>query len=489
MTDAVVIGSGFAGLAAACGLAKSGWSVTVLEKNDQLGGRARVWQTDGFTFDMGPSWYWMPDVFEAFFARFDRKPSDYYDLVRLDPSYRVLFGAEDVVDLPASRTELRALFETLEPGAGTTLRTFLDQAEFKYRVGMNDYVRRPSLSLTEFADARIVYESARLQMVQSMDQHLRRYFKTDRLRRIMEFPVLFLGGTAKEIPAMYSLMNYADIVGGTWYPMGGLRRVIDGIIALAESLGVRFVTGAEALRIVVRNGKAVTVRTAETDYPADVVVAGADYHHVEQHLLEPEYRTYDETYWNRRLLSPSSLLFYLGVNRRLSGLLHHNLFFDEGLTQHAREIYDTPRWPTKPLFYACCPTQTDPSVAPEGCENLFLLMPVAPGLTDTGETRERYYHLILERLERITRQSIREHVTVKRSYAHNDFVADYRSYKGNAYGLANTLNQTAFFKPTMKPRKVSNLYYCGQLTVPGPGVPPSLISGEIVSDLIGAPAR
>jgi phytoene desaturase len=481
---AVVIGSGFAGLAAACCLAQAGYAVTVLEKNADLGGRARLWHKDGFTFDMGPSWYWMPDVFEEFFARVGKKPSDYYSLVRLDPSYRVFFSPESVMDVPASLDELRRRFEEIEPGAAAQLDKFLAQAAYKYRVGMGDYVRRPSLSLWEFVDARLMGAALRLQMVQSMRSHVAAHFRDPRLVQIMEFPVLFLGGTAREIPAMYSLMNHADIMLGTWYPMGGMAAVTQGIVRLAESLGVQFRTGTEVRRIAIENGVATGVETDEGRETADVVIAGGDYHHIEQELVAPEWRTYTEVEWDRRTLSPSSLLFYLGVNKRLANLRHHNLFFDEGLEQHAHEIYRDPKWPTRPLFYVCCPSQTDPNVAPDGCENLFVLIPVAPGLEDNDATRERYYDLVMSRLEALTGQSVRDAVVVKRSYAHRDFEADYHSYKGNAYGLANTLRQTAFFKPRLRARKVRNLYFAGQMTVPGPGVPPSLISGQIVANLI-----
>ncbi len=435
---------------------------------------------------MGPSWYWMPDVFEEFFARFDKMPSDYYDLVRLDPSYRVFFGLNDAVDVPAQMPELEALFERLEPGSVPKLRAFLREAEYKYRVGMGDYVKRPSLSITEFTDVRLVKEAFRLQMLQSTRTHVQAYFKNPQLQQILEFPVLFLGGTAREIPAMYSLMNHADLVLGTWYPRGGMRKIVDGMVVLAESLGVDLRPNTEARAILLNaNGNADGVRIASGDVLlADFVIGAGDYHHIEQNLLPAQARDYDEAYWDKRTLSPSSLLFYLGVNRKLANLRHHNLFFDEGLDDHAREIYDTPKWPTRPLFYASCPSQTDPTVAPDGCENLFLLMPIAPGLPDDEPTREKYYDVMMARLEKLTNQDIKSSVVVKRSYAVKDFEADYFSYKGNAYGLANTLKQTAFWKPRLKSKKVKNLYYAGQLTVPGPGVPPSLLSGQIVADLI-----
>lgn len=481
---AVVIGSGFAGMAAACCLAQAGLSVTVLEKNDQIGGRARVWKQDGFTFDMGPSWYWMPDVFEKFFARFGKKPSDYYDLIRLDPGYRVYFGEDQIIDVSAEMPALEAVFEKVEPGSARRLREYLAQAAYKYDVGMGNYVWRPSLSIFEFMDARMIGESIRIQMLQPLHKHAAQYFKDPRLLQIIEFPVLFLGGTAHNIPAMYSMMNHADLVLGTWYPMGGMRKIAEGMEALARELGVTLRTETEAHQIVIESGHATGVQTDMETLPADWVVAGGDYHHIEQNLIDAPYRNYTEAQWDKRVLSPSSLLFYLGVSKKLVGLKHHNLFFDEGLEQHAHEIYDDPKWPTRPLFYVCCASQTDPSVAPEGMENIFILIPTAVALDDPETTREHYYNLVMDRLEAMTGQTIRDSVILRRSYAHREFGEDYHSYKGNAYGLANTLPQTAFFKPSLRARKVGNLLFAGQLTVPGPGVPPSLISGQVAANVI-----
>ncbi|QIL77444.1 phytoene desaturase family protein [Hymenobacter sp. HDW8] len=477
----LVIGAGFSGLSAATSLAQRGYQVTVLEKNEGPGGRARVFRAEGFTFDMGPSWYWMPDVFEQYFARFGHRVADFYDLVRLDPSYAVIFGDNDFLDIPAAMPAIRAMFEQLEPGSAVQLDEFLRQAAYKYEVGINKFVHMPGRSLMEFADPRLLVDAVRLDVLQSMSRHVRRFFKHEKLIKLMEFPVLFLGATPENTPALYSLMNYADLALGTWYPRGGMHKIVEGMVQVAQQQGVKLEYNQEVQEIRVENGRATGVQTTAGFRAADIVVAGADYHHAEQQLLAPQHRHYDEKYWDSRTMAPSSLLFYLGVNKRLKNLRHHNLFFDEDFGRHAQEIYEQPQWPTKPLFYASLPSQTDPTVAPEGCENLFLLVPVAPDLADPEETRERYYHLIMDRLERLTGQSIRDAVIYKRSYAHSDFVADYHSYKGNAYGLANTLKQTAIFKPTLKSKKVSNLYFTGQLTVPGPGVPPSLISGQVVA--------
>lgn len=482
MKQVIVIGSGFSGLAVATALATKGFAVTVLEKNSSPGGRARVFEAEGFRFDMGPSWYWMPDVFDNYFAKFGKKTSDYYNLVRLDPSYAVVFEHNETVNLPAGVEQLERLFETMEPGVTPRFREFLSQAAYKYDVGINNFVWKPSRSITEFLSLKLLIDVVRLDVFQSFHSHVRKFFTNQKLLKLMEFPILFLGAISQNTPAMYSLMNYAEIQMGTWYPMGGMHEIVKAMVALAESKGVQFRYDHPVERIDVQQGVATRVITPKGTFEADAVVASADYNHVETSLLSPEYRNYSDEYWDKRIMAPSSLLFYLGINRRIEKLQHHNLFFDEDFTLHAHEIYTEPKWPTKPLFYASAPSKTDPSVAPEGCENLFLLVPVAPNLPDADATRERYYHIIMERLERYVGHDIRSHVVYKRSYAHHDFKSDYHAFKGNAYGLANTLMQTALLKPSLKSKKVKNLYYTGQLTVPGPGVPPSLISGLVVAE-------
>ena len=476
-----IIGSGFAGLAAAALLAKKGFQVTIYEKNDQAGGRARIWQQDGFTFDMGPSWYWMPDVFENYFKLFDKKVSDFYDLKQLDPGYRIYFEKDDILDIPARMESLEALFEHLEPGSAVKLKEFLKQAEYKYQVGMGEYVFRPSHSITEFIDWRLIRESFKIQMLTSMSSHVRKYFKNPKLIKLLEFPVLFLGATPQNTPAMYSMMNYADLVLGTWYPLNGMNEIVKAMVKIAEDHGVKIMLNTEVSHIEVDQKHAKGIETNHGFFAADVVISGADYQHTDQKLLYKQDRNYTEKYWDTRVMSPSSLLFYVGLNKKVEDILHHNLFFDEDFEKHSYEIYEKPQWPSKPLFYVSCTSKTDDNVAPNGCENLFFLIPIAPGLTDDDETREHYFNLILTRFEKIIGQEIRSSIILKRSYALNDFQADYHSFKGNAYGLANTLAQTAFFKPKMRSKKVENLFFTGQLTVPGPGVPPSIISGQVVA--------
>jgi len=480
----IVIGSGFAGLSAATHLAYQGYSVTILEKNEIAGGRARVFKTNGFTFDMGPSWYWMPEVFEKYFEFFGKKRSDYYDLIRLDPSYSIFFGKGEVMNLPATMEKLYELFESYEPGSSDKLKQFLSEAKYKYETGMDDFVHRPGHSIFEFADPRIVTSLFKLQLFSSMAKHVRKLFKNEKLIQLLEFPVLFLGATPDNTPALYSLMNYADMSLGTWYPKGGMHEIIKGMVKLAKEQGVNILLNHEVKSIVVPNGHASEVITDQGSFSADIIIGGADYNHIEQHLLPKRSRVYSPEYWNKRTMAPSSLLFYLGVDKKLEGLHHHNLFFDADFNLHAQEIYEDPKWPSKPLFYACVPSITDETVAPKGKENLFLLVPLAPDLEDTEELREKYFGIIMDRLESQLGIKIRDHIIYKRSYAHNDFKKDYHAFKGNAYGLANTLLQTAFLKPKMKSSKVSNLFYTGQLTTPGPGVPPSLISGKVVSEVV-----
>jgi phytoene desaturase len=486
----IVIGAGFAGLSAASFLAKMGWEVTVIEKHDLPGGRARKFKAEGFTFDMGPSWYWMPDIFERYFNAFGKKVSDYYALKRLDPSYRVYFEKEGW-DIPANYKELQNLLESVEPGAAKALDAFMAEAKFKYDVGVGKLVHNPGLSLTEFLDMDLIQGVFKLDVFQSMKKHVAKFFKHPSIQSLMEFPVLFLGALPEKTPALYSLMNYADIKGGTWYPEFGMYSIVQGMYDLANSLGVQFKLGEEVTSIEVQAGKAVAVHTLKTatgekqQYTIDVLIGAGDYHHIETKLLAPAYQSYSSGYWDSRVMAPSSLLYYVGLNKKLEGVLHHQLFFDTDFGLHGHEIYSDPKWPTRPLFYASVPSVTDPTVAPEGCENLFLLIPIAAGLEgDTEEIRDQYFEMIIQRFEERIGQSIRSSIVYKRSFAVKEFKEEYHSFRGNAYGLANTLLQTANLKPSCKSKKVNNLYYTGQLTVPGPGVPPSLISGEVVAKLV-----
>lgn len=477
----VVIGSGFAGLSAASFMAKAGWDVTVIEKNETPGGRARQLKENGFTFDRGPSFYWMPDVFERYFAQFGKKVADYYTLKRLDPSYRI-FWNDGMTDIPAGFNELKKIFESIETGSAAKLEQYLKGAAYKYEVGMKKLVFKPGRSFTEFLDWQTISGFFKLQVFTSIRKHIAKYFRHPRLRQIMEFPVLFLGALPEDTPALYSLMNYADIKGGTWYPEKGMYAVVEGMYKLAIELGVKFHFDEEVNGIHIRGNKAVTIATTKDIYRADVIISAADYHFTETKLLPEDLRSYSDDYWKKRVMAPSCLLYYVGLNKKLKHPVHHSLFFDVPFDQHGKEIYKSPQWPTEPLFYVSVSSVTDYTVAPPGHENLVFLLPVASGLEgDTKELREKYFQMIAGRMEKHIGESILDSVVYKKSYSVSDFVHDYYSFRGNAYGLANTLRQTAIFKPACRSKKVKNLFYTGQLTVPGPGVPPCLISGEVVA--------
>lgn len=479
-----VIGGGFAGLSAASYLAKGGCQVSLFDKHQQIGGRARMFEAEGFTFDMGPSWYWMPDVFERFYNDFGHTTSDFYDLVRLDPSYQVFFSDGDVVKLPADYTELETLFESYEPGSAAKLRKFLDSAKYKYDVGVGEYVQKPSLSLLEYIDWRVLTSFFRLKMFSSIAFEIRSLFSNPKLIELLEFPVLFLGAKPEDTPALYSLMNYADIQLGTWYPIGGMSKIPEAMATIARDQGVDIHTDAEVDSIITKSNLAKSIAIGDKRYDSDYFVSAADYHHTETKLLDSKDRSYSDQYWDKRVMAPSSLLFYLGVDGKVDGLLHHNLFFDADFAQHAHQIYDEKVWPDQPLFYICCPSKTDDSVAPEGKENVFILVPLAAGLQDDMTKREELFDLILERIKNRLGVDLSERIVYKRSFCVDDFKREYNSYKGNAYGLSNVLMQTAFLKPKMKSKRVKNLYYAGQLTTPGPGVPPSIISGEVAARCI-----
>jgi phytoene desaturase len=478
----IIIGAGFAGLSAASFLAKAGYKVTVLEKHPIPGGRARKMEVDGFTFDMGPSWYWMPDVFDRFFEQFGKKVSDYYQLTRLDPSYRV-YWEDDAMDIPADFAALQTLLESVEAGAGKQLDLFLQEAAYKYKVGINKLVFKPGQSLTEFIDLDLMKGIFKLDVFNSMKNHIQKYFHHPKIKQLMEFPVLFLGALPENTPALYSLMNYADIKLGTWYPEGGMYSIVNAMHSLAVELGVEFKFNHDVTTFEINENEITNVVCSNGEkFQADLVIGGADYHFIESKLVPEKYQSYNEKYWDSRVMAPSSLLYYVGLNKKLKNVLHHTLFFDVPFDAHAREIYGNPKWPEKPLFYVSAVSQTDLSAAPEGGENLFFLIPVAAGLHgDTEELRNHYFDIILKRFEERTGESVKDSIVYYKTFAHQDFIDDYNAFKGNAYGLANTLLQTAILKPAIRSKKLRNLFYTGQLTVPGPGVPPSLISGEVVA--------
>lgn len=476
-----IIGSGFSALAASCYLAKDGNSVTIYEKNSTIGGRARQLKRNGFTFDIGPTWYWMPDVFERFFSDFNKKPSDYYQLIKLSPAYQVYFGVNEFVTIADNLPEIIKTFESIEPGSGAQLASFMKEAQSNYDIAIKDLVYRPGVSPLELVTVQTALKVN--QFFSNISRDIRKRFKNRKLVQILEFPVLFLGAKPSDTPSFYSFMNFADFGLGTWHPKNGMYSVILAMEQLAKELGVKIETNANVEKIVVENKKAIGLKVNGEFIAADVVLSGADYHHSET-LLDENHRVYSEKYWDKKVFAPSSLLFYVGFDKKIINVEHHSLFFDVDFDVHAKDIYDNPKWPEEPLFYASFPSKTDENSAPEGKEAAIFLIPLAPGLNDTNEIREAYFEKIITRLEKLTQQSLKNNIIFKESFCVNDFIKDYNSYKGNAYGMANTLLQTAFLRPKLKSKKVDCLYFTGQLTVPGPGVPPSLISGKLVADLI-----
>lgn len=481
MKQVIIIGSGFSSLACACYMANAGYSVTVLEKNEQIGGRASLLEAEGFRFDMGPSWYWMPDIFERFFADFNRRVSDYYTLEKLSPAYRVYFGQDDYVDIDDNPEGIINTFEQIEKGSGAHLRDFMTKAQSNYKIAMTDLVYNPGKSLLELVSLET---ATRLPLFfKNISQTVRRNIKNTKLRSILEFPVLFLGAKPSDTPAFYNFMNHADFGLGTWYPKGGFNAVAKGIHRLAEELGVQFLINEEVVSIEYDGDRAKSVLTKNSTFQADIVISGADYAHTET-LLDSSLRNYSESYWQKKTFAPSSFLYYVGFNRKVPKLQHHNLFFDTDFEDHAREIYDTGTLPKKPLFYANFSSKTDATLCPEGHEVGFFLIPVAVDLQDSQEIHDRYFELILERIKTNTGEDLRDAIVFKKSFGVQDFRERYHSCRGNAYGLANTLLQTSVLRPQINNRKLNNLFYTGQLTVPGPGVPPALISGKVVAEYI-----
>ena len=477
----IIIGSGFSSLAASSYLAKMGFEVTILEKNRSIGGRARVFKKEGFQFDIGPTWYWMPDVFERFFGDFNRKPSDYYKLDKLSPAYQVYYDTLDSIIIPDNLADICDIFEKTERGSSKYLKEFMKSAMFNYEVAIKDLVYKPGNSIFELITP--VTAKRANQFFISISKKIRKKIKNQKLIKILEFPVLFLGAKPSNTPSFYNFMNYADFGLGTWHPRGGMYEVVKAMASLAISQGVEIKTNHPVSKIEVSGKTAKGVFVNDEFLEADIILSGADYHHTES-LLTVSNRQYSENYWGKRTFAPSSLLFYVGFDKKLKNVSHHTLFFDADFEAHAKEIYDNPSWPKKPLFYGSFPSITDESFAPKEMEAGIFLIPLAPGIEDTMDIREKYFNQIIDRFENITNQKVKDHILFKESYCVNDFIKDYNSYKGNAYGLANILTQTAFLRPKIKSKKVANLFFTGQLTVPGPGVPPSLISGKIAASMI-----
>jgi len=480
----LIIGAGFGGLSAAALLARDGFKVKILEKNEQTGGRARVWKKNGFVFDMGPSWYLMPDVFEKYFALFNKKTEDYYKLIRLDPNYRAFFGKEKIIDVPAKREEIDKLFDRLTPGGSKKLKEYLDVAQYQYEIAMQEFMYRKYKTVFDFFNWKVITKGTQLKIFESFDKFARRYFDDADIRKILEYTVVFLGGSPNNTPGLYSIMSHVDFDLGVWYPCGGIGNLVYGFTKLTRDYGVNILLNQDVRKIGVENGRATKVVSDKEEYEADVVLVNADYQFAETQLLDEKFRTYDHPYWEKKKMGPSAFLIYLGLNKKIPGLLHHNLYLDPSWDEHFRSIFDVPAWPQSPSYYVSCPSKTDKTVAPTQCENLFILVPVAPGLEDNEAIRKKYFEKTITHLEQLIGESIFDHIVVSRTFAHNDFKQAYNAYKGTALGMSHTLLQTAIFRPAHQSKKVKNLFYTGSYNHPGIGVPMVIISSQIVCNEI-----
>lgn len=481
----VIIGGGIGGLATAALLGKQGYSVTLVEKNKDLGGRARVFSHKGFRFDMGPSWYLMPDVFNRFYKYFGKKPTDFYKLKRLDPHYRIFFNDKDTVDMVDDLKKNLSYFESLEKGSAEKIKKYLSISEYQYRTAMSGFVYRTFDRITDMFQRKLLFEGSKLHVFENMDSYLRRFTHSDRIKKILLYTIVFLGGSPKNTPAIYSLLSYIDFVQGVFYPIGGISKIVSSLESLCLANGVTIIKNSPVDKIVVESGGIATaVVVKKKQIAADVVISNADLPFTELHLLPKQFQTYPQSYWQKKIIAPSTFLMYLGIKGKVTSLTHHNLLFSDDWVKHFEEIFKNPSWPKHPSMYICAPSKSDSTVSPTNYENLFVLVPVAANLRDSDSMREKYSNYIISEIEKIIGEKIRDKIVYKRIFTQRDYIKDYNAYKGTALGLSHTLFQSAAFRPGLQSKKVKNLFYVGQYTQPGIGMPMCLISAELVTQKV-----
>ena len=479
----VVIGAGIGGLGTAGLFAKKGYEVTVLEKNENLGGRANIFESDGYRFDMGPSWYLAPDLFEHFFSLMGERIEDHMDLVRLSPSYRIFFSKDPKpLDIHSDIAVDSATFEEIEPGSAEQLRAYLKQSEYQYEVATQHFMYKNYDTVFDFFNRRVMTEGQKLSVFSKMHAFVSRFFKTRKLQQVMEYTMVFLGTSPYEAPALYNLMSHMDFNQGVFYPQGGFYELIKALARIAEKNGADLRTNSPVAEVVVENGVTKGVMLESKEFvEADIVISNADIQFTETRLLGEKWRTHSNKYWNKRVMAPSAFIMYLGVKEKLPNLIHHNLLFSDDWRKNFDDIYKDPRLPEEPSLYVCAPSVTDPSVAPEGRENLFVLVPIASDLQISDHEKDAYSEKVLARMEQEMKlPGLRKKIEYKRIYTVDNFAADYNAFKGTALGLAHTIWQTAIFRPNNRSKKVKNLFYVGAGTNPGIGTQICLISAELV---------
>ncbi|MGI9255998.1 MAG: phytoene desaturase family protein [Salinispira sp.] len=484
MKTVLVIGGGFTGMAVAALLQNKGMDVSIAEKNSHLGGRARTWSSKGYTFDMGPSWYLMPEVFEKFFTSLGKKRENYYTLQKLDPLYRVFFEGENTVDIHSDIEQTAKLFESFERGGQARLKAYLEDCRYKYQLALNRFLYSEYRNIFQFFNPSTVFHGLRLGIFGSLHKHVQKYFSDHRAQKILEYAMVFLGTSPNAAPSFYSIMSHVDLVQGVYFPQGGMGAMVAGMEKLLSELNVTVRTNCEVQHIHAEGKKVESVQTSQGIMKPDYVIGTGDYHHLEQDLLEKPYRNLSKRYWQKAVLAPSMFILYLGVRRKIPQLAHHNLFFASDWNRHFNQIFEKPQWPDNPSYYVSAVSRDDDTMAPPGRENIFILVPIAPGLECTEEHKQRYAEKMIIHLEALTGKSIRDEIEVQRIYTAQDFQDDYHAFKGTALGLAHTLGQTAVFRPSMRNRKLENLFYAGQYTHPGVGVPMTFIAADIVADIL-----
>lgn len=481
--EVIIIGSGIGGLSTGCLLAKKGYKVKIIEKNSDIGGRARIFSEQGFLFDLGPSWYMMPDIFEHFFELMGEDIKEYMTLKRLSPSYRIFLKSEKKhYDFYSDLEKTIETFESLEPGSGDVLRQYMDSTKYQYEIAKNEFMFKNYDTIFDFLNKRVMTEGRKLPLFSSVKSIIEKKFKSEILRKVMQYQTVLLGTSPGDAPGIYSMMNYVDFVEGIWYPDGGIYKIVESLEKIAKKHGVEFRTNSPVEKIIVENGVAVGVQIEGGEkIRADIVISNADVVHTDMKLLDEPYREKSTKYWEKRLLAPSAFIMYLGIDGKIPSLQHHNLLFAENWDQNFAQIFKKPEWPTDPSLYVCCPSKSDDNVAPPDKENLFVLVPIASGLDYSDESLEKYSEFVIDQMsENMDIPNFKERILYKRMYSVKDFVKDYNAFKGTALGFAHSLSQTAIFRPNNVSKKVKNLYYVGAGTNPGIGMPICLISAELV---------